>query len=93
MFRSGKKAFFSKAFGGKKQESNRFWRNIHREKREFFTAARKNRLFYPKVFPGAKPCTAVDCRVIHSLHTPYDYDEKNISCHAVSERMIPCCLP
>lgn len=87
------KLFFSPPSPGKKQESNPAWMNIHREMKDFAPHDGKTRPFIPRFSRTQSLMPPWVAGFSTSLHMPYDYDENNISCHAVSERMIPCCFP
>ena len=87
------KLFFSPPSPGKKQESNPAWMNIHREMKDFAPHDGKTRPFIPR-FSRTQSLMPPWVAGFSTVCTcPTTTTKNNISCHAVSERMIPCCFP
>ena len=91
--RKGRKTVFSPPSPGKKQESNPAWMNIHREMKDFAPRDGKTRPFIPR-FSRTQSLMPPWVAGFSTVCTcPTTTTKNNISCHAVSERMIPCCFP
>ena len=87
------KLFFSPPSPGKKQESNPAWMNIHREMKDFAPHDGKTRPCIPR-FSRTQSLMPPWVAGFSTVCTcPTTTTKNNISCHAVSERMIPCCFP